>query len=86
MLDGQTAIVTGGGTGIGLAIARALGKLGATVALASRSQEHLDAGAAELARTGRQVLTVPVDVRDPAAVDAMVATRRHGHRAASTFW
>ena len=74
VLEGQTAIVTGGGTGIGLAIARALGKLGATVALASRSQEHLDAGAAELTRDGSQVLTVLVDVRDPAAVDAMVET------------
>ena len=73
VLAGQTAIVTGGGTGIGLAIARALGKLGATVALASRSQEHLDAGAAELAKDGSKVITVPVDVRDPAAVDAMVA-------------
>ena len=73
VLAGQTAIVTGGGTGIGLAIARALGKLGATVALASRSQEHLDAGAEELKRDGSKVITVPVDVRDPAAVDAMVA-------------
>jgi NAD(P)-dependent dehydrogenase (short-subunit alcohol dehydrogenase family) len=31
VLDGQTAIVTGGGTGIGLAVARALGRWGATV-------------------------------------------------------
>ena len=74
VLEGQTAIVTGGGTGIGLAIARALGKLGATVALASRNQEHLDAGAADLRRDGSTALTVPVDVRDPAAVDAMVAS------------
>jgi NAD(P)-dependent dehydrogenase (short-subunit alcohol dehydrogenase family) len=44
------------------------------VALASRSQDHLDAGAAELTRDGSQVLTVPVDVRDPAAVDTMVET------------
>jgi NAD(P)-dependent dehydrogenase (short-subunit alcohol dehydrogenase family) len=73
VLDGQTAIVTGGGTGIGLAIARALGRLGATVALASRNQEHLDAGAETVRSDGSRVLTVPVDVRDPAAVDAMVA-------------
>ena len=38
VLQGQTAIVTGGGTGIGLAISRALGRLGATVVLASRNQ------------------------------------------------
>ncbi len=74
VLEGQTAIVTGGGTGIGLGIARALGKLGATVVLASRNQEHLDAGAEELRREGSTALTVPVDVRDPAAVDAMVAS------------
>src|SRR6185436_89052 len=74
VLDGQTAIVTGGGTGIGLAIARALGKLGATVAIASRSQEHREAGAEALRLDGSAALTVPVDVRDPAAVDAMVET------------
>jgi NAD(P)-dependent dehydrogenase (short-subunit alcohol dehydrogenase family) len=73
VLEGQTAIVTGGGTGIGLGVARALGKLGATVALASRSQEHLDAGLAELSRDGSRALSVIVDVRDPAAVDAMVS-------------
>ena len=72
VLQGQTAIVTGGGTGIGLAIARALGRLGATVVLASRNQEHLDAGASELRSEGSRVLTVPVDVRDPGRVDAMV--------------
>lgn len=74
VLDGQTAIVTGGGTGIGLAIARALGKLGATVAIASRNQEHLDAGAAALKADGSGVITAPVDVREPASVDAMVET------------
>jgi NAD(P)-dependent dehydrogenase (short-subunit alcohol dehydrogenase family) len=74
VLAGQTAIVTGGGTGIGLEIARALGRLGATVAIASRSEEHRDAGAAALRADGSTALTVPVDVRDPAAVDAMVET------------
>lgn len=73
VLEGQTALITGGGTGIGLGIARALGRLGATVVLASRSQAHLDAGAAEVRADGSRALTVTVDVRDPAAVDAMVA-------------
>ena len=73
VLDGQTALVTGGGTGIGLAIARALGKLGATVALASRSEAHLAAGASSLADDGISTQTVQVDVRDAAAVDRMVA-------------
>ena len=73
VLEGQTAIVTGGGTGIGLAIARALGSHGANVVIASRSQEHLDAGAAALRDAGCQPLAIPVDVRQPAEVDAMVA-------------
>jgi NAD(P)-dependent dehydrogenase (short-subunit alcohol dehydrogenase family) len=72
VLEGQTAIVTGGGTGIGLAIARALGRHGANVVIASRSQEHLDAGAAALRDAGCQPLAIPVDVRQPAEVDAMV--------------
>ena len=73
VLDGQTAIVTGGGTGIGLAIARALGKLGARIVIASRSAEHLDAGRAALHADGIDAVATPVDVRDPAQVDAMVA-------------
>ncbi|HYN10787.1 MAG TPA: SDR family oxidoreductase [Vicinamibacterales bacterium] len=72
VLAGQTAIVTGGGTGIGLAIARALGRHGANVVIASRSQQHLDAGIAALRDAGCQSLAIPVDVRQPAEVDAMV--------------
>lgn len=74
VLDGQTAVVTGGGTGIGLAIARALGRLGATVVVASRKAEHLSAGQAALESDGSKALSVAVDVRDPAAVDRMVET------------
>src|SRR6187431_600658 len=68
VLAGQTAIVTGGGTGIGLAVARALGKLGATVAIASRNADHLNAGAEALRSDGTRVLTATVDVRDSAQV------------------
>ena len=73
VLEGQTAIVTGGGTGIGLAIALALGKHGARVVIASRGAEHLEAGTAALRDAGCEVVAVPVDVRQPDAVDAMVA-------------
>ena len=72
VLEGQTAIVTGGGTGIGLAIARALGRQGARVVIASRSQQHLDAGAAALREAKCEALAFPVDVRQPEAVDTMV--------------
>ena len=81
LFDERVAIVTGGGTGLGLAIARRLGTLGARVAIASRRQEHLDAGRAALAEAGVDALALPVDVRDPEKVDAMIArtAERFGH-------
>lgn len=74
LLAGQTAIVTGGGTGLGLAMASRFASLGANVVLASRNQAHLDEGAAEImAKTpGAGVLTVAMDVRKPEDVDRMV--------------
>ena len=73
VLEGQTALVTGGGTGIGLAVARALGRCGANLVIASRNPAHLAAGAAALADTGAAVLTDELDVRAPDQVDATVA-------------
>jgi NAD(P)-dependent dehydrogenase (short-subunit alcohol dehydrogenase family) len=73
VLDGQTAVVTGGGTGIGLAIAVALGRLGARVAVASRAPAHLDAGVEALRAEGCEAFAVQVDVRRPDDVDEMVA-------------
>jgi NAD(P)-dependent dehydrogenase (short-subunit alcohol dehydrogenase family) len=73
IFDGQTAIVTGGGTGIGLAIGRALGRLGARIVIASRSEAHRQDGLAALRHDGIDAAGVAVDVRDPAQVDAMVA-------------
>ncbi len=69
----QVAVITGGGTGIGLAIARRFGQLGAKLVLASRNAEHLRAGRDALEQDGAEVLTVATDVRDPAQVDTMVA-------------
>jgi NAD(P)-dependent dehydrogenase (short-subunit alcohol dehydrogenase family) len=73
MLAGRVAVVTGGGTGIGLAIARRLGRLGASIVIASRHAGNLEAGAAELAADGTPHLTAPVDVRSPEDIDALVA-------------
>ncbi len=69
----HVAIVTGGGTGIGKAIARTLGRLGASVVLASRKKEVLDAAARDLSAQGIHALAVPTDVREPDQVDALVA-------------
>lgn len=72
LLDGQVALVTGGGTGIGLGIAEELAALGAHVVLASRKLENLEGGAARIRARGGQASTIAVDVRDPERVRAMV--------------
>ena len=71
-LADHVAVVTGGGTGIGLATARRLGADGARVVLASRDPEHLAAGERALRDDGVPVLTVPTDVRKPEQVDTLV--------------
>jgi NAD(P)-dependent dehydrogenase (short-subunit alcohol dehydrogenase family) len=72
LLEEQVVIVTGGGTGIGLAIAKRLGALGARIAIGSRNAENLEKGTAELRHAGLDPLAVQVDVRNPEQVDEMV--------------
>jgi len=72
-LAGATAIVTGGGTGLGRATALAMARAGADVAILSRSAEHLDPAAEEIRGIGSRALAVPADVRDPGAIEAAVA-------------
>jgi NAD(P)-dependent dehydrogenase (short-subunit alcohol dehydrogenase family) len=80
-LRGRVAIITGGGTGIGLAIAKRLGALGATLVFGSRNSKHLEDGSAELRRAGYDSLACQVDVRKPEQVDEMVhrAIHHYGH-------
>ncbi|HTT15112.1 MAG TPA: SDR family oxidoreductase [Thermoplasmata archaeon] len=66
------ALVTGGGTGLGLAIAGVLADDGYDLVLASRSDEHLQAGADRLRGRGARVLTSPLDVRLPEQVDRTI--------------
>lgn len=72
LLDGQVALVTGGGTGIGYGISELLARLGAHVVIASRKPEHLEAAVARLQEAGGAASSVVLDVRDPDRVKAAV--------------
>lgn len=72
LFEGQIAIVTGGGTGIGLATARELGHLGAKLVIASRKAENVRAGQAILEADGVETLALECDIRDVEQVNSLV--------------
>ncbi|MBI3800176.1 MAG: SDR family oxidoreductase [Deltaproteobacteria bacterium] len=72
-LQGKVTLITGGGRGIGRALALAFAREGAAVAVAARTQTELDKVAAEVAACGRQSYAVACDVTERAAVLQMVA-------------
>jgi len=72
VLAGKAALVTGGGTGIGLGIAGCLAQAGAKVAIASRKPEHLEPAATKLQETGATVVAIRGNVRDKSSVEKMV--------------
>jgi 3-oxoacyl-[acyl-carrier protein] reductase len=71
-LEGQVALVTGAGQGVGRQVALELGARGMAVALAAVSVEDLDEVAAELEADGGQALVVPSDVTDRASVQSLI--------------
>ncbi|MFT4046403.1 MAG: SDR family oxidoreductase [Solimonas sp.] len=73
LLNDQVALVTGGGGGIGRAIALALAAVGADVAIADIVPERCEETAARVRELGRRALPVPTDVMDTAQVAALVA-------------
>lgn len=75
ILAERSVLVTGGGSGLGLAMARKFAAHGAKVTIAGRTLDRLEKGAreiAEVAREGGEVDFVPADVREPDEVDKLV--------------
>lgn len=72
-LTGQTALVTGGGRGLGRAMALALAKRGAHVAVTARSQEQIDETVKLVEAQGGRAIGVPADVTQPSSVAQMAA-------------
>lgn len=75
-LDGQVALITGAGKGIGAAIATAFAEVGADVVLAARTESDLEAVAARVRDMGRRALVVPTDVLESEQLQALVARTR----------
>lgn len=73
---GRTAVVTGGGSGIGRALARALAAQGSSVVVADIRPECAESVAAEIEASGGSALPVACDVSDRASVDALRAQIR----------
>ena len=70
--SGRCALITGGGTGLGLEIGRSLAARGADIAIASRNPEHLERGLKVLQKEGTKVTARVCDVRDFRAVRRLV--------------
>lgn len=71
-LDERTALVTGGGQGIGRSFCHALGEAGAKIAVVDLQQEYADQVAKELTEKGIEAIAVVTDVTDPQATEDMV--------------
>ena len=75
-LAGKGAVVTGGGRGIGAAIARFLAAAGASVVVTARSKDQVESLAEELSAGGTKAVGVSCDVAEPAQVEALAEAAR----------
>ncbi|MFB3812559.1 MAG: SDR family oxidoreductase [Terriglobales bacterium] len=73
VLGDQVAVVTGGGRGIGAAISRKLGEMGATVVICGRSADTLREAAEQMRAAGAKCEPIKCDVRDLHSVEALAA-------------
>ena len=80
-LDGRVVGITGGGTGLGLAMVRALARAGADLAIAGRRPGPIEDAAGEVEALGRKALAIPTDISDSGQVDRLVSTtwQHFGH-------
>jgi len=76
ILSGKVALVTGGGSGINLAIARGFAEQGASVALVGRTQQKLDDAARDIDKSGARAAGFSADVRDYDALSAAIGLAR----------
>jgi 7-alpha-hydroxysteroid dehydrogenase len=72
LLTDKVALVTGGGRGIGAAIARTFAEAGADVVISSRTKEQLDAVADDVKALGRRAVVVPADLDDTSTYQSLV--------------
>lgn len=76
LFEGQVALITGGGSGIGLACAREIAHLGASVAILGRKSDKLEAAIAALTGEGipaSRLLGAPCDIREPSRIAEYVS-------------
>ena len=73
LLNGQTIVITGGGTGLGKSMSRRFGELGANIIISGRRKEKLEETADEFSKLGINVLTCPGDVRKLEDVELMTS-------------
>ena len=71
-LDGKTAVVTGGTSGLGRAISLGLAEAGADVVATARRQQQVEETAAEIERLGRRTLRVTSDIQDRGSLDRLL--------------